>query len=153
MKAALQEEDGEKIRVIGKRGGLVTVYNSTRDTCLGAQVQVADSSLRRLVGLLLNSNLESGSGLLLHPSNSIHTFGMRFPIDVIFVDGEFRVRDVCACVQPFRVVWPRWKAKSVLELPTDTIRKTRTRVGDQLLILTNPANAETSPDSSGTVSS
>ena len=120
----------------------VAVYNKTKDTFLATRVQVADSSLRRLVGLLGKRSLDSGSGLLIFPSNSIHTLGMCFSIDVIFLDREFRVHDLCASVRPFRLLWPRWKARSVLELPIDSIQKSRTELGDELAILANSIGSE-----------
>ncbi len=123
----------------------VVVYNKTKDTYLGTRVEVADSSLRRLVGLLGKCSLPSGSGLLIYPSNSIHTLGMRFSIDVVFLDREFRVQDVCTSVRPFRLVWPRWKARSVLEVPCDTIQESRTEVGDELLISGTGAEEEARP--------
>ena len=70
---------------------MVRVYNTTKSSCLGEQIEVADSSLRRMVGLLGKRSLAQGCGLLIVPSQAIHTVGMAFPIDVIFVDKKYNV--------------------------------------------------------------
>jgi uncharacterized membrane protein (UPF0127 family) len=59
---------------------------------------------------------------------------MRFTIDVVFIDENYRVVGMREVVRPFSVTWPLFRAKSLLELPAHTIFKTRTGVGDQLLI-------------------
>lgn len=113
---------------------IARVYNTTKNTCLGEQIGVADSSITRLVGLLGKRSLAPGCGLLIVPSQAIHTVGMVFPIDVIFVDKKYRVLGVREAVPPFRVTRAFWKALGVLELPAGTIRGTNTEVGDQLKV-------------------
>jgi uncharacterized protein len=108
------------------------VYNTTRNSCLGEQIGIADSSLRRLVGLLGKRSLEPGCGLFIVPSQAIHTVGMAFPIDVIFVDKKYNVVGMRECVRPFRVTRVFWKALGVIELPSGTIKQSRTQVGDRL---------------------
>jgi uncharacterized protein len=95
---------------------------------------MADSSLRRLVGLLGKRSLAPGCGLFIVPSQAIHTVGMAFPIDVIFVDKRYSVLGVREAIRPFRITRVFWKALGVLELPTGTIRGSRTEVGDQLRV-------------------
>jgi hypothetical protein len=68
------------------------------------------------------------------PANSIHTIGMLFSFDVVMVDKNFRVVSVIEMVKPFRIILPKRRAESVLELPAHTIFRSRTEVGDQLLI-------------------
>jgi uncharacterized membrane protein (UPF0127 family) len=111
---------------------MVRVYNTTRNSCLGEQIGLADSSLRRLVGLLGKRSLAPGKGLFIVPSQAIHTVGMAFPIDVVFVDKGYSVLGVREAVRPFRVTRVFWKASGVLELPVGTIRESCTEVGDQL---------------------
>jgi uncharacterized membrane protein (UPF0127 family) len=113
---------------------LVRVHNATRKSCLGEQISIADSSLRRLVGLLGKSSLDRGCGLFIVPSQAIHTVGMAFPIDVIFVDRKYNVLGVREALRPFRITRVFWKAHGVLELPAGTIRSSRTEVGDQLKV-------------------
>jgi uncharacterized membrane protein (UPF0127 family) len=111
---------------------VVRVENTTRNSCLGQKIGVADTSLRRMVGLLGQRSLEPGSGLYIEPSQAVHTFGMAFAIDIIFVDKKDRVVGVREAVPPSRMTRPFWKALGVLELPPGTIRATHTEVGDQL---------------------
>lgn len=111
---------------------VVRVYNTTRESCLGEQIGLADTSLQRMVGLLGRKSLGEGCGLFIVPSQAVHTFGMAFPIDVIFVDKKDRVVGVREAVAPSRMTRPFWKALGVLELPVGTIRASRTEVGDQL---------------------
>jgi uncharacterized protein len=107
---------------------MVRVYNTTRNSCLGEQVRMADSSLRRLVGLLGKRSLAPGCGLFIVPSQAIHTVGMAFPIDVIFMDKKYNVLGACEAVRPFRITRVFWKALGVLELPVGTISASRTQV-------------------------
>jgi uncharacterized membrane protein (UPF0127 family) len=111
---------------------VVRVYNTTRESCLGERIGVADTSLRRMVGLLGTKSLEAGCGLYIVPSQAVHTFGMAFAIDVLFVDKKDRVVGIRHAVPPSRMTRPFWKALGVLELPAGTIRDSRTEVGDQL---------------------
>jgi uncharacterized membrane protein (UPF0127 family) len=113
---------------------IVRVYNTTRHSCLGEQISMADSSLRRLVGLLGKRSLAPGYGLFIVPSQAVHTVGMAFPIDVVFVDKKYNVLGVRKAVRPFRITRVFWKAFGVLELPAGTITGSHTEVGDQLKV-------------------
>ena len=78
------------------------------------------------------SSLEEGEGLLIEPCTWIHTFGMAFPIDVIYLDGEGAVIHSCHSLRPNRLGPFVRRAHSVLELPAGTIVGSGTKVGDQL---------------------
>jgi uncharacterized membrane protein (UPF0127 family) len=112
----------------------VRVLNLTRNTVLGDMVGVAETSLSRMVGLLRHSKLEKGGGLLIIPSQGVHTIGMRFPIDVLFVDRNWRVLYLRPAMEPYRVSSIRWRARSVIELPAGVIAETMTSVGDELQV-------------------
>ena len=112
----------------------VAVVNTTRNTVLGQRIRVAGTSLTRLVGLLGKRGLDSGTGLLIIPSQAIHTVAMRFAIDVVFVDRNWRVIHLRPAMPPFRLTGLHWKARCVLELPTGVIEQTSTAIGDQLSI-------------------
>ena len=112
----------------------VFVFNETKGTFLAFRVAVADSILSRLVGLLGRKSLKPDQGMWIVPANSIHTFGMMFSFDVVMIDKDFRVVSVNEMVKPFRIMLPKRRAESVLELPAHTIFRSRTKVGDQLLI-------------------
>jgi uncharacterized membrane protein (UPF0127 family) len=108
------------------------VENVSKSTLLGENIKIADSSLRRMVGLLGTSHLEPQSGLLIFPTQGVHTFGMKYPIDIVFLDRERRVLGVRAAVKPWRLSPIFWRAQCVVELPAGVIEATRTEVGDQL---------------------
>jgi uncharacterized protein len=86
------------------------------------------------VGLLGKRSLASGCGLFIVPSQAIHTVGMAFSIDVVFVDKKYCVLGVRNAVRPFRITRVFWKAIGVLELPAGTINASRTEIGDQLKV-------------------
>jgi hypothetical protein len=77
-------------------------------------------------------SLALGHGLLIRPSNGVHTFWMRFSIDVLLLDQERRVLSAYRNLHPFRVTALKWKASAALELPAGTIAATATQVGDLL---------------------
>lgn len=112
----------------------VFVYNETKGTFLAFKVRVADSILGRLVGLLGKRFLKPDAGVWIVPANAIHTIGMLFSFDVVMVDKNFRVVSAIEMVKPFRVILPKRHAESVLELPAHTIFRSRTEVGDQLMV-------------------
>ena len=125
----------------------VFVYNKTKETFLAFKVNVADSILSRLVGLLGKRSLKPDSGVWIVPANAIHTIGMLFTFDLVLIDKEFKVVGVKELVRPFRVTRPVLRAESVLELPAHSIFKSRTEIGDQLVIERYEAkNQELAPD-------
>ena len=114
--------------------GHVFVYNKTKETFLAFRVTVADSMLSRLVGLLGKRFLMPDSGVWIIPANAIHTIGMLFAFDLVLIDKNFKVVGLRELVRPFKVTRPNFRAESVLELPAHTIFKSRTELGDQLVI-------------------
>jgi uncharacterized membrane protein (UPF0127 family) len=114
----------------------VYVYNKTRQTFVATEVYVADTYWRRLVGLLGKTRrwARPGRGLWIVPSRGVHTIGMLFPIDLVFIDRECRVVHVQEFVRPFRLSRVCLKAESVLELPVYSIHRSGTEVGDVLEI-------------------
>lgn len=112
----------------------VYVYNQTKESFLAFRVKVADSILSRMIGLLGRNSLKPESGIWILPCNSVHTIGMRFTIDVVLIDKDFKVVGLRELVRPFSITRPNLRAESLLELPAHTIYKSRTGIGDQLLI-------------------
>ncbi len=112
----------------------VSVFNQSRGMCVGDKIEVADTSLTRFVGLLGRRGLAPGHGLLIVPSNGVHTLGMLFPIDVVFLDAASRVVKLRENLRPFRVTTLNWQTEIVLELPVNTIRTALIQVGDQFRI-------------------
>ncbi|MGH9359889.1 MAG: DUF192 domain-containing protein [Terriglobia bacterium] len=114
--------------------GYVAIHNRTKESLLAPHVQVADSILSRLIGLLGKRSLEPGSGVWIFPSNSAHTIGMLFAIDLILIDKGLQVVGLHESVRPFSVTLPNFRAESMIELPPHTILKSHTEIGDQLQI-------------------
>jgi uncharacterized protein len=112
----------------------VFVYNKSKETFLSFRVRVADSFLGRMIGLLGKRSLKTDGGVWIVPANSIHTVGMLFSFDLVMIDKDFRVVNVKEMVRPFRIVLPKLRAESVIELPAHTIFRSRTEPGDQLII-------------------
>jgi len=110
----------------------VRVINTTKGTVLGEQIGVADTSRSRMAGLLGKSRLAPATGLLIVPSQAVHSFGMRFPIDVLFVDRHSKVIHIQPAMGPRRISGLHWRARCVLELPVGVIDQTCTAVGDEL---------------------
>jgi uncharacterized membrane protein (UPF0127 family)/CheY-like chemotaxis protein len=95
---------------------------------------LADTPFVRMRGLLGRRNLGSGEGMLLRPAPAIHTAFMRFPIDALFLDNEFRVLEIVEALRPWRTASNR-KARAVLELAAGEAKRRGVEQGNQLLIL------------------
>ncbi|MBV9503684.1 MAG: DUF192 domain-containing protein [Acidobacteriia bacterium] len=107
------------------------IINQTRNTILASTADVADTSAKRRTGLLKHDRLEPGEGLWILPCESVHTFFMKFAIDLVYMDKAKRVRKIRAAVKPWRLS-ACFTASSILELPAGTIARTGTERGDQL---------------------
>ncbi len=110
--------------------------NMTRGVALANNGKIATSPWLRLKGLLGTKGMEEGEALLLRPCQSVHTFFMAYPIDVLFFDGNYRVVHLCSSMPPFRISRFVMRARFVIELPAGTVERTATQVGDLLSIET-----------------
>jgi uncharacterized protein len=113
--------------------GPLRVTNVTRGTVLATQLEAAHTGPTRRKGLLGRDSLARGEGLWIAPCESVHTFFMRFPIDLIYLDRERRIKKARSAVGPWRLS-ACFSAHSILELPAGTIRETQTERGDTLEI-------------------
>jgi len=109
----------------------LTAINTTRGTRLTECGRVADNFLTRLVGLLRDKQLEFGDGLWIVPCNSIHSIGMKFDFDAVFLDKDLKAVHLMSKMKPWRVSPMVWQAHSVLEVPAGMIFQTATQLGDQ----------------------
>lgn len=100
---------------------------------IGNNIQIADSFLSRLRGLLGRSGLDEGEGLLISPCRSIHCLGMKFPIDAIFLDKDYRVVAIHPDLQPGAMACNR-KARHVLEIKAGEAVRHNIQVGELLII-------------------
>jgi uncharacterized membrane protein (UPF0127 family) len=110
------------------------VYNPIRETFLSLAVVAADNTYARLKGLIGRLRLRSDEGLWVVPSRGIHTIGVYFPIDIVYLDEGHRVIHVEESFPAFRVAPWRTQSASVLQLPPHTIYSSQTQLGDQLVI-------------------
>jgi uncharacterized protein len=111
-------------------------YNRTRQTYLATALAVADTHWTRFRGLLGlgPGDFRNGHGLWIVPCRGVHTLGMGFPIDVVYLDRNRTVVHIESNVRPWRLSPIRFQAASVLELPCRTAAETRTAVGDRIEI-------------------
>ena len=110
----------------------LTVTNVTRGSCVAERAHLADRWWSRLLGLLGRRPLASGEGLLLVPCRAVHMIGMRYPIDVVFLDRSGGVVATYHRLAPgSRSRWHR-SAVVALEIPAGTLHSTATQTGDAL---------------------
>ncbi len=106
--------------------------NITRDTVVGDEIREAGSFLARSRGLLWTDGLAPGKGLWISPCGGIHSFGMRFAFDAIFLDRDRKVVGMYERFRRNRISRIFRSARGVLELPAGTIERTGTEVGDEI---------------------
>lgn len=110
----------------------ISLRDETRGVVIAERVRVARSFVRRFLGLMGRPRLRPGEGLLLDPCSSIHTFLMRFPIDVVYVGPDHVVRRVDHAMRPWRIGPLFTGAAYVVELAAGTAREAGVAPGDQL---------------------
>ena len=111
-------------------------FNKTRQLFLATELSLAHTHWSRLRGLLGTSadDFRNGSGLWIRPCRGVHTLAMRFPIDVVYLDRAGTVVHVEHNLQPWRFSPVLMQAASVLELPSHTVARTETALGDRIEI-------------------
>ena len=118
----------------------MVLVNATRKTTVSDKCHFANTVLKRMVGLLNRGRFEKGEGLLLDRCYGIHTIGMRFPIDVLFLDKDLHVIRAVKALPPYRTCVVK-KSVYVLEVPVGALEASHTEEGDQIQIRT--ANTDT----------
>jgi uncharacterized membrane protein (UPF0127 family) len=88
-----------------------------------ARLELADTAWKQAIGLLGRRALAGDAGLCLSPCNGIHTLGMRFALDVLFLDRNGMALRLAANVRPWRICGPMWRARTVIELPAGTLAR------------------------------
>lgn len=111
---------------------ITKAYRKSDNRVVADPCFVADGAFDRVLGLMGESNLDKGAGLLIVPCNSVHTYFMRFPLDLVFMDRDGKVLAVKREVKPWRMTWPVWRAHSVLEVAAGTCGDIRE--GEQLCL-------------------
>lgn len=113
--------------------GHFLLINTRTQRVVASTILTAFDSASRRKGLLGRDGLSPGTALIIAPSNAIHTFFMRFPIDVAFVAKDGRVVKVRTGVGPWRMS-AAFRAFAVVELPTGTLERSATAAGDRLSV-------------------
>jgi len=106
--------------------------NATTGEVVARHLLTAFDSKERRQGLLGRESLPEGTAIIIAPSNAVHTFFMRFAIDIAFVARDGRVIKVRSSVQPWRLA-AALRAFAVIELAAGTLERSRTAAGDTLI--------------------
>ena len=113
--------------------------NVTKNIQVVSEVERGNTFAQRLIGLMGKKDMKADRALWLMPgllpSNSIHTFFMRFAIDAVFVGPELEVVAVYENLKPWKVTSPAWGANSVFEMKAGTLKNSRIEVGDRLNVV------------------
>jgi len=120
-----------------------SAINTTTQKELGKRIRKAITFFQRTRGLLGQKEIKKGEGLYIPACRSIHTFFMRFPIDVVFIDDDNRITRVAPSLVPFRIAFGPRNTAGVLELPAGTLKDNRCVAGDKIsfiLISKEPKN-------------
>jgi uncharacterized membrane protein (UPF0127 family) len=112
----------------------LVIRNLRSGKTLADDLIAAFDSQSRRTGLLRHERFPEGSAMLIAPSNAVHTFFMRFPIDIAFVTREGRVVKTYVALPPWRIA-AAFRAYAVVELPTGTLARSDTNAGDTLAIV------------------
>lgn len=108
------------------------IINQTKNTILAENAMLAKRFFDRIKGLLGKKDFKPGEALIIRPCNSIHTFFMHFPIDLLFIDKSSKVIGLQICFRPWGLSPIYWRAKFVIELPTGVISASQTTFGDEI---------------------
>jgi hypothetical protein len=115
------------------------IYHDTTGQCLAERVVLANTFLTRLRGLLGRRCLAPSEALWLRPCNGVHTLGMIFAIDAIFLDKELRIVRLVENLRPFCFTVPHLRAHSVVEMAAHSAARLTLKVGDQLRVTRSDA--------------
>lgn len=120
--------------LVGARADEFLLINRQTKVVVATRLIPAFDSKSRRTGLLKHKTLEEGVAMLIAPSNSIHTFFMRFPIDVAFVAKDGRILKVKAGLRPWSLA-ASWRAHAVVEMAEGAIARVGVRPGDVLVVV------------------
>jgi uncharacterized membrane protein (UPF0127 family) len=123
----------------------ITVRNATKAKLIGTQIDLANTFLARLVGLLGKKRLDRGCGILIQPSCGVHTFGMLFAIDVVALDKDRQVLRTWSNLAPFRITGLSLSTQACLELAAGQVEACHIRPGDRLQIFPNVLHNHPTP--------
>ncbi|MCF7888001.1 MAG: DUF192 domain-containing protein [Candidatus Omnitrophica bacterium] len=111
------------------------IVNETKDVGIVSSAEVASGFFQRLFGLIFRNNIKDDQALIFYQAPSIHTFFMRFPIDIIFLDREMKVKRIVNSLSPWRVVFCK-DAYVTIELPVGKAKQNNISLGDKIELVT-----------------
>jgi hypothetical protein len=109
-----------------------TIWNESKGSVVASEARIVSNWWGRLRGLLGEKSLAPGAAMVLSPCDSIHMFGMRFPLDVLFADSDGVVVGVIENIRPWRMTKRYRTAVCAVELPVGAIADSNTEQGDAL---------------------
>ena len=127
----------------------MVLVTATKKTVVSDNCHFANTVLKRMVGLLNRGQFRKGEGLLLDRCYGIHTFGTRFPIDVLFLDKDLHVIRAVKALPPYRTCIVK-KSVYVLEVPVGALEASHTEEGDQIQIRTANSDITTNTRAAAT---
>jgi uncharacterized membrane protein (UPF0127 family) len=92
-----------------------------KNKVLSTDILMAESLISRLIGLMFKQRLEGADGLLIDPCRSIHTFFMRYSLDIVFISKDNKIIKIIRDMKPWRVTWIYFRASKTLELPAGNL--------------------------------
>lgn len=110
------------------------IFNQTQQITIVSRVQIAKTFFQRFKGLMGKSSIDSDEGLLIYQCCSIHMFFMRFPIDVCFLDRQWKVVGMAHHIQPFCLSRIFWRAFYALETSSGLLKSKNVQIGDTLIL-------------------
>lgn len=110
------------------------LYHRATGVCLAENLVLANTAVKRFLGLMGRKALAPNEALWLRPCSSIHTFWMRFAIDVIYLNRQLQIVRLIENVRPFRLTLPAKQTASVIEMSAHSISQHNLRVGDELRV-------------------
>ena len=111
---------------------MAKLMNQTKNLLICSDLETADSFWKRMKGLLGRSEMKETEGLWIKSCSSIHTYFMKFPIDVAFVDKNLKVTKISQSVTPGRLLFSTIGSRHVFEFGSGRLNNNNLEVGDQL---------------------
>jgi hypothetical protein len=109
------------------------IVNKTKDVEITSSAEVASGFFQRLFGLMFRNNIKDNQALIFYQAPSIHTFFMRFSLDIIFLDKKMKVKKLVYGLGPWRLV-SCWGAYITIELSSEKISQIKVGIGDEIEI-------------------
>jgi uncharacterized protein len=123
--------------LLRERAGRQQIVNTRNGKVVASQLLTAFDSESRRKGLLSHTSMPPSTAMIIAPSNAIHTFFMKFPIDIAFVAKSGRILKIRSSVPAWRMT-ASFRAFAVLELAAGTLDVSDTKVGDELIVSSAP---------------